>query len=139
MPENKNLAEDNEDKLDSLINLPFEPEENVYREEQLPVVEGNSRVPDPNDRRLTVVLRFSDENAEKLIAKVTTEKPPFKTEIEAPSWFPAELIAKSSTSGNERLNGTGYSSRDFVKSPWLNGSLIRVDETNYFVLILQTS
>lgn len=136
--ENSNIAEDSEEKLDRLINLPFTPIENSFREEAVRAATNSNRAPGPNDKRLVVVLRFSPEDTESLVEKVSKHQEVFKTDVEPETWFPAELIAKSGTSGNEQLKGTGYSAKDFAKSPWLNGSLIRIDETDYFVLVLQT-
>lgn len=130
---NGNVADDNEERLDSLINLPFEPIENSFREDPPPAANTENA----KARRLTIVLRFTPENAAKLVETASKQQPPFKTDVEAEPWFPAELIAKSGTSGNEQLRGIGYSAADFVKAPWLKGSLIRIEDTDYFVLILQ--
>ncbi len=135
---NANVAEDNEAELKSLINLPFDPEENLYREDTLGETSNNNRVPGPNDRKLTAVLKFSKEDTEKLIERLQEKGDPFEAKIDSEPWFPAELIAKSQTSGDESIKGTGYKADIFFKSPYANGSLTRVDGTDYFVLILQT-
>ena len=136
---NDAVAEDSATKLDSLINLPFEPEENEFKISDVVQNGEDSATPGPKDRRLTVVLRFSKEDTEKLVDRLERRKKPFETEIEAETWFPAELKAKSDASGNQQLKGSGYGAEEFTKSPWLNGSLIRVSDTDYFILILQTS
>ncbi|MEZ5305848.1 MAG: hypothetical protein R2684_01750 [Pyrinomonadaceae bacterium] len=135
--DNESIAEDNEDKLGTLINLPFTPVENSYRED---LVGPDGRQPKDGlgARRLTVVLKFSEEDTTKLVEKLTTKKTPFKMEVEAEPWFPAELVAKSGTAGNEMLKGTAYGAVDFVRAPWTSGSIVRIDETDYFVLILQS-
>ena len=135
---NANIANDSEIALDEIINLPFEPEESIFREIAISE-DASNRVPGPKDKRLTVVLSFSEEDTRSILENARTVKPPFETEVEAEPWFPAELLAKSETSGNQQLKGMGYSAKEFTKSPWLNGSLIRIDETRYFVLILQTT
>lgn len=137
--ENDNVAEDSEIKLDALVNLPIEPEESVFNEE--PILNANTSNSNSESvgKRLKVVLRYSEEDAAKLVRRLAKENPPFETEVAAESWFPAELKAKSETSGNQQLKGKGYSAVDFAKAPWLNGSVIRIEETNYFVLILQTN
>jgi len=136
---NQNIADDSEEKLDSLVNLPFEPVENIFREDEVVTAGNSERSPGPADRRLTVVLRFSPDDTKALLDKVSKGKAPFETFIEPEPWFPAELKAKSETSGSQQLKGIGYGAQDFMKSPWSNGSLVRIDETDYFVLTLQTS
>lgn len=136
---NQNIADDSVEKLDTLINLPYEPVENVFREERIESA-SNSDVPAKSaDKRLVIVLRFSPEDTSKIIEKAAGYGAPFEVQVEAEPWFPAELIAKGGTSGNEQLSGTGYSARDFATEPWINGSLIKIDETDYFVLLLQTN
>lgn len=134
---NANQAEDSEVELKTLINLPFEPEENVYKEMKLGNA-NNNRVPGPSDNKLVAVLKFSEENTKKLISDLETKGNPFETKIDPEPWFPAELIAKSQMSGDETIKGTGYSAEMFFKSPYNNGTLARVNQTDYFVLILQT-
>lgn len=135
---NQNIADDSVEKLDSLINLPFDPVENVFREEPVTNDANKDDASKPTDKRLIVVLRFSPEDTEKLIKKTSGYSTPYKASVEAEPWFPAELIAKSGTAGNEQLNGTGYSAQDFALAPWLEGSLIKIEDTEYFVLQLQT-
>lgn len=134
---NQKVAEDNEEKLDSLVNLPFEPIENVFREE--PVVSNTNTAvsPEPGEKRLMIVLRFSTEDTASLIKRASSQGEPYQTSVDPEPWFPVELIAKSGTSGNEQLKGTGYSAKDFVKAPWLNGSLVKINDTEYFVLQLR--
>lgn len=121
---NANVAEDSEVKLNTLINLPFEPEENDFQKE--------------DNNKLTAVLRFSETDTEQLIEQLTAKGQPFATKIDSESWFPAELIAKSQMSGDESIKGTGYKADLFFKPPYNNGGLMRVDGTDYFVLHLQT-
>jgi hypothetical protein len=135
---NANVAEDNEIELKSLINLPFEPVENVYREDKLGTAANNNRVPGPTDRKLTAVLKFSGEDTEKLVEQLRAKGQPFESKIDSEPWFPAELIASSQTSGDESIKGTGYPADLFYKSPYLSGTLMRVGDTDYFVLVLNT-
>ncbi len=82
-------------------------------------------------------MKFSEKDTEKLIALVSSRQPPPQpAETTTETWFPAELIAASGLSGNETLKGTAYSAEDFMKSPYNQGRLIKVDETDYFILEL---
>lgn len=134
-----NVAEDEQVALDELINLPFKPVESVFRENEVSAASDSNRVPGPTDRRLTVVLRFSEEDTIKVMEKIKGEKAPFDAVVEPETWFPAELRAKGDAAGDQQLKGKGYGAKPFTKTPWLNGSIVRVDETDYFVLTLQTS
>jgi hypothetical protein len=130
---NANIAEDNEVELNSIINLPFDSEENVYREDVLKVTKAN-----PNYKKLTAVLKFSKDDAEKLLEQLKAEGQPFESKIDPELWFPAELIAKSQTSGDETIKGVGYSGKMFFKAPYNTGSITQIIDTEYFVLILET-
>ncbi len=126
---NASIAEDNETELNSLINLPFEPSENVYREDL---------VKDTKDKRkITAVLKFSEDDTKSLLEQLEPKSNPFATKIEAEPWFPAELIAKSQTSGDESIKGVGYNAESFFKPPFNSGSLTRINDTDYFILNLQ--
>ena len=114
---NANTAKDDEIELDKLIVLPFEPEENVWRKVKGQANENANPGSVQTGDRLTVVLRFSDENTKAVIEKVKANRPPTETTFDAESWFPAELIAKSETSGDNTLKGTSYGAQGFSKPP----------------------
>ena len=124
---NANAAKDDVEELATIINLPDAPEEVVWREEQ---------TSDPNEKKLTAVLKYSSEAAAKIIASAAKNQPPSAAEISSENWFPAEITAQSQLSGNESVKVTAYDARDFYKPPYKNGKLLRVNDTNYLVLEL---
>lgn len=134
---NANVAEDNETELNSLIELPFEAVENVFKEI---VGEDPANEDDPNfgKRSVIAVLKFSDEDTKALVEKLKEKAQPFEATVDPETWFPAELIAKSQMSGDESIKGNGYSAEMFFKEPFIVGSLTRVTDTDYFVLKVQT-
>jgi hypothetical protein len=136
---NANNAKDNETELKSLVNLPFEPEENVYQEDnnKLTTDGTNKPTPETNVRKLTAVFKFSKDDSDALIKMLEEKGNGFESKIEPESWFPAELIAKSQMSGDESIKGTGYDASVFYKSPFNKGSITKINDTDYFVLILQ--
>ncbi len=134
---NANTAEDDENKLEDLVKLPFTPEENVWRVAKPGKDANSNRVPGPNDYQLTAVLKFSDEDKAALLESLGG-KAPFPTTVAPESWFPAELIAKGETSGDSTLKGVAYPATNFLKTPYSEGNLIQINETDYFVLRLQT-
>ncbi len=133
---NANEVDDDEVALNTLVNLPFEPKESVWREEKIEANANSNQEPGEIGSKLTAVLRFSENEIGSLVGG--SDKAPFATELEAENWFPAELIAKGETSGDHTLKGTAYSAARFFKPPYTSGSLIRIKETDYFVLILQS-
>ncbi|MCO6511935.1 MAG: hypothetical protein J5I65_14210 [Aridibacter famidurans] len=127
---NANVAEDSEIKLSELVNIPFEPaQDSVWREDDLPEGAG---------KKLTVVFRFSKEDGDKLREQLSGEGTPFEAKVDPESWFPPELAARSSTTGDETLKGRGYNAASLAKEPYKSGTLVHIDETDYFVLTLQT-
>jgi len=136
---NANVAEDSEVKLKELINLPYEPiEDSPFREDKIGNAVNDNRVPGPTDRKLTAVLKFSKEDTEKVVEAGMKDGKAFEKSIDSESWFPAELIAHSQTTGDNTIKGVAYGADEFVKTPYSVGTLVRVNDSDYFVLILQT-
>jgi hypothetical protein len=136
--ENANVAKDDVSELGTIINLPFEPDlSSVWREIDLKVQAGD-RIPGPNDRKLVAVLKFTPENSAAIVAKAETYQPPTSALLEVESWYPPELIAQSGNSGDETLKGNSYAANDFIKAPFISGKLIRVENTDLFILELTT-
>lgn len=127
-----NLAEDNAIKLSELVNVPFEPEQDtVWREDELPADSGGGKT-------LTAVFRFSKEDGEKIRKELSSSGPPFDAKVDPEPWFPPELAARSSATGDETLKGKGYNASSLAKPPYKSGTLVHIDETDFYVLTLQT-
>ena len=134
-----NLAKDDAEELNEIIELPFQPDEEatVWRENLPENKQNKNQVPESYSKRLIAVMKFSEEDSQKLVELVSSHQPPPQpTETTTETWFPPELVAASGVSGNETLKGTAYSAQDFFKSPYTAGRLIKIDETDYFVLEL---
>ena len=130
------VAQDNIEDLDKIIKLPAVPLEATFSEINLNTKNTAPQVPAPNEKKLIAVLRFSPEDAAKIVADAEKYKPPAPSDIDAETWFPPELIAKSQETGDEYLKGVEYAANDFVRPPYLNGKLTRLNNTDYFVLEL---
>lgn len=124
------------EQLGMLIKLPFEAEEVAWKEQPLGQADSNSGVPAPNERKLVAVFRFSDEDSAKLVSSLTTRAKPEPVSLSPEEWYPAELLAQSEFNGEAGLRGESYPADDFYQSPYLNGKIARVVDTNYFVLEL---
>ncbi|MCD9187548.1 MAG: hypothetical protein LUM44_14105 [Pyrinomonadaceae bacterium] len=125
--EKKITAKDNIEELETLVKIPFHPEEAMWREEVL----GGQ-----NSKKITAVLKFLPEESTKVVAEAEAKKPATPTTIPVETWFPAELVAQSELSGDDTLKGNAYSAEQFFQPPYADGRLIRMENSNYFVLEL---
>ncbi|MBA2495293.1 MAG: hypothetical protein H0V31_11430 [Acidobacteria bacterium] len=134
--DNANIPKDDVEELERIIKLPFHPEEATWRETDLETKGSDNRVPAANGKKLTVVLKFSAEDANKIIEQAEKYKPAAASDVDAEDWFPAELIAQSQLSGDENLKGKSFVANDFLQPPYVNGKITRISNTDYFVLEL---
>lgn len=126
--DNKIPPQDDVEELERIIKLPFHPEEATWRETVLDT---------PKDgKKLTVVVQFLPEDANKIVEQAEKYKAAIALDVDAEDWFPAELIAQSQISGDINLKGKSYAANDFFESPYINGKITRIDNTDYFVLEL---
>jgi len=121
--ENSNAAKTNVEELGMLVNVPYEAEDIVWKE-------------DSDKKSLKAVLRFSPEDAAKLVAEATTQGTPQNVTLSSETWFPAELIAQSDMTGDDTLHAIAYPANTFFQDPYAAGRILRVDGTDYFVLEL---
>lgn len=126
------------EELAKIIKLNVLPEEAVYIETNLNTKNDAPQVPGPNEKKLIAVLKFSPENASQIVAQAEKHKTAEPADIDAESWFPAELIAQSQLTGDEVLKGVTYAANDFLQTPYRNGKLTRINNTDYFILELTT-
>ncbi len=120
---NANLPKTSSEDLGMLIKMPFETEDVIWS--------GG-----PDQKKLIAVLRLSPQNANKLVEQAKKIKPPVPGQIDSEPWFPAELIAQSSESGDDTLKGMTYAADDFYQPPFTGGKLTRIETTDFFVLEL---
>ena len=126
--DNKTPPMDDIEELERIIKLPFHPEEATWRETDLKTSNG--------EKKLIVVVQFLSEDANKIVEQAEKYTPAVAVEVDAEDWFPAELIAQSQISGDINLKGKSYAANDFFESPYTNGKITRIDNTDYFVLEL---
>ena len=126
-------------ELSKQINVPFEPVEVVWQEDNLTNKNTENQTPASNVRRIVAVLQFSAEDSNRLIAQAEKYAPVKSAVIDAESWFPVELIAQSQLSGDETLKGKAYAADDFFLVPFNKGTFTQIDNTNFFVLELTVS
>ncbi|HQU85602.1 MAG TPA: hypothetical protein PKY59_20880 [Pyrinomonadaceae bacterium] len=124
---NRISAKDDIEELETIIKIPFHPEEALWREENL----GNQ-----NAKKMTVVLKFLPEESAKIVAEAEPKKAVTQTILPVETWFPAELVASSQLSGDDTLKGNVYSAEQFFQPPYSDGRLIRMENSSYFILEL---
>lgn len=133
--ENANSVKDNVEELELTIKLPTHPEEVLWREDKPDASNGAAANAQPG-KKMTAILKFSAEDAAKIVAQAETYQPPTPAQIETETWFPAELKAQSELSGDETLKGNSYAANDFLQPPYETGKLTRLEDSNYFILEL---
>jgi len=124
--------------LEKLVNLQKRPASVVFRHEQRGAQADS--VPGPTDSSLTAVLRYSPEEADALCAEASTAVPE-EVQLPAADWFPPELKALATPAANGRsvLRVKRYPAGSFTRAPFLNGVLMRIDDSPYFVLSVYTT
>ncbi len=121
--EKPNSLKTNAEELGLLVRVPYQTEDIVWKE-------------DTAKKRILAVIRFSPEDANKLVAEAGAAGTP-ESSIPVESWFPNELIAQSETSGDAALKGLSYPANAFVQEPYTIGKITRIDGTDYFILELR--
>lgn len=121
--ENVNAVRSNVEELGLIVNVPYETEDVVWKE-------------DKSRKKITAVLRFSPADSTKLVAEAENIRGPEPASISSDTWFPAELIAQSEMSGDDNLNGRSYAADQFFQEPFSSGRIVRIENTDYFVLEL---
>lgn len=113
-------AKDNIEEFADLVRLPFPPDEVAWNE-----VPGKG---------ITAVVRFSPENASKMVAEAAKNGKPTSETLTVETWYPAELIAQSETTGESTIRGDSYPAEPFLNPPHTKGKITRIEGTDYFIL-----
>ena len=122
--ENANVPKTNQEELSLLINVPFETEDIEWKD-------------DATKKEITAVLLFSSADANKTVADAEKIRPAEDVTTRVQSWFPQELIAQSEMGGGEdEVRGKAYAADQFYQEPYTTGRIIRVENTDYFIVEL---
>ena len=115
-----NTANGNTAELGMMINFPWEPEDLVWKQ---------------NDKKLiTAVFRFEPEDQKKFLDQLATKPQGVPKEIQLEEWFPPELIAQGESAGGSSVTGNAQTAEDFYQPPYNEGTLTRIDGTDFFIL-----
>ena len=125
-PSNSNSVRTNVEELGMLVNVPYESDEVFWKD-------------DPSHKRIVAVLKFPVNEANRLIAEAEKVRPPQQVNINPESWFPPELVAQSDVSGDDTLNGKSYAANAFFQDPYNDGRIIKISDSDYFILELTSN
>lgn len=114
------------EELGLIIKLPYEPVEASWRNEPA----GNSKI------SISAVLLFTIEDGKTLVAEAQKIRPGQPVEVVAENWYPTELIAKSEMGEESKINGIAFPADAFFQPPYNSGRLIKIDDTDHFILEL---
>lgn len=116
-------AKDNAEELGTLVKMPYEPEDLAWKEFST-----------PQGRRVLAVFQLTDEDSKKLIDAASKARPGTPASIASEKWFPKELVTQNEIAGESGIQATSYAADEFLGPPFSEGTVSRVDNTNFFVL-----
>ena len=116
---------DSAEELQSLIPLPFEPEEVTWR-----ASEANGQ------KKLVAILVLTPDVHRQLAAKHSP--PASDVQVSVDQWFPVELITMGEASGEMTVAGKAYAATEFYQVPYTAGTVVFIPDTNYVVLDLHS-
>ncbi|CAN5142032.1 hypothetical protein BH20ACI2_BH20ACI2_18710 [soil metagenome] len=117
----ESLPKTNAEELGMLIQLPYEVEDIVWEQDHV-------------THNITAILRFSSEDANKLVAEAEKYGAGRAVSVSGESWYPDELIAQVEMSGDSTLKGTAFPANAFFQAPYTSGRVTRVEGVDYFIL-----
>ena len=121
--DNPNAAKTNVEELGLLVNVPYDAEDIVWKENAA-------------RNKVTAVFRFSTADANKLVAEAEKFGPGENVSVPVETWFPDELTAQGDMSGDSALKGVAYPANAFYQEPYNKGKITRIEGGDYFVLEL---
>ncbi len=118
---NSNKANTNGEELGMLINFAWETEDLAWKKDEA-------------RKTLTAAFRLSPEDAKKFSDQLAAKGQGAPKEVSVEDWFPAELIAQGESRGGSSVPATAYPADDLYQPPYNQGTISRVEGTDYFVV-----
>jgi hypothetical protein len=118
---NSNKANTNGEELGMLINFAWETEDLAWKKDEA-------------RNTLTAAFRLSPEDAKKLSEQLATKGQGTPKEVSVEDWFPAELIAQGESQGSSSVPATAFPADDLYQPPYNQGTISRIEGTDYFVV-----
>lgn len=123
----KEGVSDNPQELAALITFTLEPDDLAWKE--FPAKDGQRK-------RVLAVFQFGPEETRKLVERVAKIRPAKQVSLTIEKWFPTELTTQSEMNSDEGIPAVSYAADEFYLEPFTEGTLSRVDNTDFFVLEL---
>jgi hypothetical protein len=114
-------ANDKAEELGLLLNFTLEPEDILWQQSESP-------------KMIVAVFRLDEEDTKKLTDQLATRSQGAAKSITVEDWFPAELVAGGETTGSSTVDGIAYPADDFYQPPFSQGTITRINNTDFFVL-----
>jgi len=114
-------ARTNAEELRVFINIPQQTEDIVWREF-------------PSDKKLVAVMRLSKEDADEVAGVAGRTGDAKKVTVQVENWFPDELVAQADMSGDGTVRADSYPATGFLLEPYTEGTIARIDNTDYFII-----
>jgi hypothetical protein len=114
-------ANDKPEELAMLLNFTLEPEDIVWLQSESP-------------KRIVAVFRLDDEDTRKLMSQLSARSQGAPKSINVEDWFPPELVAGGEETAASTVDGTAYPADDFYQAPFSQGTITRINNTDFFVL-----
>jgi hypothetical protein len=121
--ETTSKANTNAEELGLLINFSWETEDLAWKR-------------DDARKTLVAAFRLSPEDVKKLSDQLSSKGQGAPKEVAVEEWFPAELVAQGESRGSSTVPATAFPANDFYQPPYTEGTISRVDSTDYFVIEL---
>ena len=118
---NTDAVKTNAEELGMLVNMNYESEEVYWKD-------------DSARKKITAVIKYTPEVANQVVADAVRVREPENASISPEGWFPPELVAQSEMSGDDTIKGKSYAATVFLQDPYNEGRIIRINDTDYFVL-----
>jgi hypothetical protein len=124
--DNLSGAKTNVEELSLLITIPYDTDnilDIIWKE-------------DKAQKKLTVILRFDEGDTNKLVTELEKTGPGADVRIEVEDWFHDDLRSQSQLKGDMALKGRSYVPSQFYTEPYTQGTITRIEGTDFFVLEL---
>ena len=116
-------ANDKPEELGMLINFTLEPEDILWQQNE-------------SSKKVVAVFRLAEEDTKKLAESLAAKSPGAARSVAVEDWFPPELVAGGETTGGSSVDGTAYPADEFFQAPFTQGTITRINDTDFFVLEL---
>ncbi len=114
-------ANDKAEELGMLINFTLLPEDIVWQQFESP-------------KKIIAVFRLDEGDTRNLAEQLAAGSQGAAKSVTVEDWFPTELIAGGEATGGSTVDGTAYPADGFYQPPFSQGTITRINNTDFFVL-----